>query len=143
MIVDSNRKQSDAPPESETEAAARETEPEAEKQEEEAGKMADVLHVEEARTGQRSRRSSGYASACSSPSFLAKKASGSDPATASAESDEMEKWRTSLYEVTLRWMFDTQPHDWVIFRLHILTDSPWFHSGDPSFPFQFEWGAVM
>lgn len=105
---------SDAPAESETEVVVNkaETEAEEEKQEEEVGKMVDILHVEETRTGQRSRRSSGYASACSSPSFLTKKAPANDPASTSGDPDEMEKWRTSLYEVTLRWMFDTQPHDW-------------------------------
>jgi len=109
---------SEAAGELETEVAAKETETETETEAEEekleqgAGKMVDILHVEETRTGQRSRRSSGYASACSSPSFLVKKASGSDAASASAELDELEKWRTSLYEVTLRWMFDAQPQDW-------------------------------
>ena len=116
VIAYFNRKQSDAPAESETEVVVNkaETEAEEEKQEEEVGKMVDILHVEETRTGQRSRRSSGYASACSSPSFLTKKAPANDPASTSGDPDEMEKWRTSLYEVTLRWMFDTQPHDWVI-----------------------------
>ena len=82
-------------------------EAEGEEEEEEIGKMVDILHVEESRTGQRSRRSSGYASASNSPSMLAKKA-------VAVIDDDLEKYRTSLYEVTLRWMFDAEPQSWVI-----------------------------
>jgi hypothetical protein len=70
------------------------------------GKMVDILHIEETRPGQRSRRSSGYASASSSPSLAAKRGLVPDVDTAT---DDLEKWRTSLYEVTLRWMFDSEP----------------------------------
>lgn len=76
--------------------------------------MVDILHIDESRlptgvSGQRSRRSSGYASASSSPSTT-KKASESLPTATTVNQgveDANEDWRiSSLYEVTLRWMFE-------------------------------------
>jgi len=93
----------DAPAQSQS--GMKREEAEGEEEEEEIGKMVDILHVEESRTGQRSRRSSGYASASNSPSMLAKKA-------VAVIDDDLEKYRTSLYEVTLRWMFDAEPQSW-------------------------------
>lgn len=81
-------------------------------------KMVDILQIDESRIvtsgigGQRSRRSSGYASASSSPSAV-KRATEPHAAVASTSGSHLtvpednEDWRISgLYEVTLRWMFD-------------------------------------
>ncbi|EFX69209.1 hypothetical protein DAPPUDRAFT_113881 [Daphnia pulex] len=89
------------------------------------GKMVDILHIDETRivtgiNGQRSRRSSGYASASSSPSAIKRIA---EPSTASVAittagghlvvpEDSNDDWRfSSLYEVTLRWMFEADSSD--------------------------------
>lgn len=89
------------------------------------GKMVDILHIDETRivtgiNGQRSRRSSGYASASSSPSAIKRIA---EPSTASVAittagghlvvpEDSNDDWRfSSLYEVTLRWMFEADSCD--------------------------------
>lgn len=76
-----------------------------------------ILHIDENRMaitgGQRSRRSSGYASASSSPSAVKRAlelqaAAASIPLSTARQTDEAsDDWRlSSLYEVTLRWMFD-------------------------------------
>jgi len=68
-------------------------------------KSADVLHVEDNIQQPRSRRSSGYASASSSP--LNKRLATANKERRSVVIDEDDDtWRMSLYEVTLRWMFD-------------------------------------
>ena len=56
--------------------------------------------------GQRSRRSSGYASASSSPSTKRPTVPVDDDGN---ECIISEPWTSSLYEVTLRWMFETDP----------------------------------
>lgn len=55
--------------------------------------------------GQRSRRSSGYASASSSPSTKRPVVPIDDDGNCTIS----EPWTSSLYEVTLRWMFETDP----------------------------------
>ncbi|XP_032796041.2 uncharacterized protein LOC116932358 [Daphnia magna] len=87
------------------------------------GKMVDILHIDESRivtgiSGQRSRRSSGYASASNSPSAIKKVTEPSAPSIATANShlvvpeDSNDDWRfSSLYEVTLRWMFEPDLSD--------------------------------
>ena len=68
-------------------------------------KSADVLHVQDNIQQPRSRRSSGYASASNSP--LNKRLTAANKERRSVVIDEDDdKWRMSLYEVTLRWMFD-------------------------------------
>ena len=86
--------------------------------------MVDILHVDECQIitgigGPRSRRSSGYASASSSPSAIKKVTE--PPATLVATTfatqhtvpeDSNDDWRvSSLYEVTLRWMFEADSSD--------------------------------
>ena len=91
-------------------------------------KMADILQIDESRMttgiggGQRSRRSSGYASASSSPSTIkrvteppstiAVATNGGHLAVPEDSSLTNEDFKiSSLYEVTLRWMFDADSSD--------------------------------
>jgi len=66
--------------------------------------------------GQRSRRSSGYASASSSPSTKRPTVPVDDDGNGIIS----EPWTSSLYEVTLRWMFETDP----LIDEHSLLPSP-------------------
>ncbi len=87
-------------------------------------KMAHILQIDENRIataiggGQRSRRSSGYASASSSPSAIKRVTEPSSNAVVTTgghlavPEDTNEDWKiSSLYEVTLRWMFDADSSD--------------------------------
>ena len=94
-------------------------------------KMVEILQIDETKTtagsgtggGQRSRRSSGYASASNSP--VTKRAADQTGVVSSAspsvvisngdasagQCDDWQMGRMSLYEVTLRWMFDADVAD--------------------------------